>query len=528
MKILFFGDFHFESRSSGGGVSIDYAEPVAEDPLMAVIDSLKARYEDEKISLMVFMGDYGKGKDSSEAKQQAFRQVERFIKKIEEECCDMFEQSENLKDHIVFLDGNHDVSRTGAHHEDFESVFGAYLTPYTQKSGSGIRKYGAPIFDFEKLDLLLACISTTQNAGAHFMQSDYRQIESWLAPLKEASKENYNSILKLLEKKTQVDLGSVTPAAKGQLRSASNKSSQSRSVKIAVSHHPLIQMQHATAAHFETVNGPIFFDAARAKGFQFFVSGHLHEFYCADITSRGKSSALPTATLISVPKFVDSDSGELRFVELDCRGNLYSCRMLTYNRVRDMLEELDVASNEPSNYRNIQGEHTLLDYEIQALVEEGKIVRNGSTDRVQAVSYDCAIGLFYKRYDEEHHEWPNDAIQMEASPAGPAKIKIEPGERVLLYTHEEFCIPRDMVLHASPRASWNRKGLVVDLSFIAEPGFEGPFCFPVTNKNKHAIEISAQEAVMSVSFQKLSGDVARDWKDRGPESLQNRKNKQDK
>jgi len=48
-----------------------------------------------------------------------------------------------------------------------------YLTRYTQKSGNGVRKYGAPTFDFKKLYLLLAYISTTQNAGAHFMQSDY-------------------------------------------------------------------------------------------------------------------------------------------------------------------------------------------------------------------------------------------------------------------------------------------------------------------------------------------------------------------
>ena len=175
-----------------------------------------------------------------------------------------------------------------------------------------------------------------------------------------------------------------------------------------------------------------------------------------------------------------------------------------------------------------QGEHTLLDYEIQFLIEEGKVIKGASTDRVQAVSYDCALGLFYKRYDEEENTCPDDVIRMEASHAGPAKIEIGPGERVLLYTHEEFFIPSDMMLQATPRASWNRKGISVDLSFVVEPGFEGPFCFPVTNKNSKTIEISAQEAIISVTFHKLSNSVSRGWRERAPDALNRRKNKQDK
>lgn len=524
MKILFFGDFHFDSTPSSGGLHIEYAESVADDPIMLLIDPLKARYEKEKISLMVFMGDYGKGKDTAEKKRTAFTRIKSFVEIVEKDCCDIFDHSEDLKNRIIFLDGNHDVSRDDNHHQIFEEVFGTYLTPFTQKSGGGVRKYGAPVFDYESLNLLLACISTTQNAGARLAQTDFEQIQEWIAPLKDTSKEHYNQLLKLLEKEKAIDIGSVTEATIAQFKRSTKKKSK---VRIMASHHPLIQMQHATAAHFETVNGPLFFDIARAKDFTFFVSGHLHEFYCADITSHGKSP-LPTATLISVPNFVNADNQKIRFVELDINNDLYTCQVLTYNKIRDMLEEVDVASNGPSSFLNTQGEHTLLDYEIQFLIEEGKVVKGASTDRVQAVSYDCALGLFYKRYDEEHNAWPDDVIQMEANPTGPAKIEIGPGERVLLYTHEEFFIPSDMMLQATPRASWNRKGISVDLSFVVEPGFEGPFCFPVTNKNSQAIEISAQEAIMSVTFHKLSNSVSRGWRERAPDALNRRKNKQDK
>lgn len=527
MKILFFGDFHFGSKQSSGGLHIEYVKPVAEDPAEILIDPLKARYEKEKISLMVFLGDYGKGKDSEEDKLAVFKRIEGFVKRVGDECCDIFDNSENLKDRIIFLDGNHDVTRDKEHHKIFEEVFGTYLTPFTQKSGNGkgVRKYGAPVFDFDDLDMLFACISTTQNAGAHFAQEDFLQIQELISPLQSDAKGSYNKILKMLEKKKNVDIGSVTPEAMRLIRANSKKGHRT---KIVASHHPLIQMQHATASHFETVNGPLFFDSARAKGYTYFVSGHLHEFYCVDLTSRGKSSSLPDATLISVPTFINSDNNECRFVEVDIQENAYSCRLLAYNRIRDMIEEIDVASNESHSHSNTQGEHTLLDYEIQSLIEKGKVIKGASTDRVQAISYDCALGLSYKRFDEEQNAWPDEAIDMEACQEGPAKIKIGPGERVLLYTHEEFCIPPDMMLQASPRASWNRKGIIVDLSFIVEPGFEGPFCFPVTNINKEAIEISAQESIMSVTFHRLSSSVYRSWRDRAPESLKKRKNKQDK
>lgn len=525
MKILFFGDFHFASKQAGGGLHIEYVKPVAEDPADILIEPLKSRYDQEKISLMVFLGDYGKGKDPEEDKLVVFKRIEGFVKKVEDECCNIFDNSDNLKDRIVFLDGNHDVSRDEEHHKRFEEVFGTYLTPFTLKSGKGVRKYGAPVFDFEDLDMYFACISTTQNAGAHFAQTDFAQIIELIAPLQSSSKDNHNKILKLLEKEKNVDIGSVTPDAIKLLQRNSKKGNH---IRIVASHHPLIQMQHATASHFETVNGPRFFDSARAKGYTYFVSGHLHEFYCADITSRGKSSLLPSATLISVPTFINLDNNEVRFVELDIQENMYSCRLLTYNSMRDMFEEIDVASNEPRIHLSVQGEHTLLDYEIQSLIETGEVIKGGSTDRVQAISYDCALGLSYKRYDEERNAWPDEVINMEECQEGPAKIKIGPGERVLLYTHEEFCIPPDMMLHASPRASWNRKGISVDLSFVVEPGFEGPFCFPVTNKNKKAIEISAQESIMSVTFHRLSNSVYRSWRDRAPESLKERKNKQDK
>lgn len=524
MKAIFFGDFHFDGAPASGGLPVQYQTAVADDPVLLLIKHLKTRYEQEKVSLIVFLGDYGKGKARKEEKLAAFERIKRFAQRIEEECAGIFDPSDDRKDRIVFVDGNHDVSREEDHHADFETVFGAYLTPFTEKTGVGARRYGAPIFDFEGSKLRVACISTTQNAGASFRVKALEELRDVAVKLEASAPEAYKRVMELLETEEKIDIGSITADAIARIR---DEGEDDRETKLVVSHHPLIQMQHATAAHFETVNGPRLFDLARGKRYRYFISGHLHEFYCVDLRSRGKDP-LPDATLISVPTVMDPSGSGARYVELDVREDQYTCRLLAYDEKRDRIEEKEVASNNSSGRSRRSGEHILLDVEIQALIEEGEIMEGASTERIQAISYDCALGFHYKRYDRERKTWPDDFEEMRATPGAPAKIALDPGERVLLYTHEEFHMPADMMLHASPRASWIRRGISAELSFVVEPCFEGPLCFPVTNKNEYPVEISAQEPIISVTFHQLSGKVGQGWSERDPAAVSRRKNKRDK
>lgn len=526
MKFLFFADFHFNCKPQSGGSSVNFAKPVAGDPASELVRLLKERYKNEKISFIIFLGDYVIGKDSGEKKSEAFDRIKKFVENIEKDCACIFEESSDLKNRIIFIDGNHDVSRENANHDEFAIKFGDYLTPFTKPSGSGLREKGAPVFDFKELDIRIACISTTQNAGSHFINSKLDEIKNLIEPLQEQNPSNYYKIQKLIEEQQCVDIGTITEATISQFKECDNTP---RKINIVSSHHPLIQMQHATAAHFETVNGPIFFDTARAKGFTFFISGHLHEFYCADIFSRGKDSDLPSATIISVPRFINTDSGEQRFIDIDINNSDYICRLLTVDKIRDRIEEKDVATNGHYESLHKQDEHTLVDYEIQKLIEDNIIIENASTDRIQSASYDCALGLYYKKYDDEKNSWFEDATQLQVGENGngPAKIRLDPGEKILIYTHEEFHIPDDMMLQASPRASWIRKGINVDLSFFVEPGFSGAFCFPISNNNKCAMEISAQESIMSIIFRKLSNSAKRGWSERNPHSVKKREEKLD-
>ena len=511
MKIVFIGDIHYEDSGKTAGVKLNLNESVSDYPLKVMPKLLGDRYKDDKIALLVFLGDYSFGKLHEEVKKRAFEQVISFAEIIERDYPEIFNEPGKIKDRIVFLDGNHDVLRGDNHHDLFDEVFKDYITPFTPKCGENIRKYGAPIFDYNELDILLSCISTTQNAGAYFSNVDrlFPVIES----LKDTDPDNYKAAMAAIDDIRNADIGSVTYETIERFKSLSDIE---RKIKIVVSHHPLIPMQQATAVHFDTINGGFFLETARAKGFSYFVNGHIHEFNCLEIESKGKKSDLSKALLLSVPSLMNHD--EQQFVELEIVNDGYTCRHLRVDRIRDRIEEVDVATSLRRTVPYKEQEHMLLDYEIQTLIEDGNIIQNASSERIEAVAYDCSLGLHYKRYDQTQNTWPDKAEKMIPAQDGPATIRLEPNETVLLYTHEEFDIPDNMMLHASPRASLNRKGLDVGLSFFVEPGFCGPFCFPATNRNSHVFELSAQEAIMSVVFYRLSGPVDHGWKDRHPQS----------
>lgn len=527
MRILFFSDFHFESKINNSGIKLKLQKPVANDPSIKLIKYLNERYINNKISFMVFLGDYVIGKNSFEDKGAAFDRIKEFIFKIENECKDIFYDCEDIKNRILILDGNHDVSRDEKHHDVFQEKFNDYLTPFTESQSEDLIKKRAPIYDFENLNTQIGCISTTGNAGAHFSEYYSPKILELIEPLKAVNSENYDKIIEVLKEEPSADVGSVTVDI---IDSFIENVVENRKNKIICSHHPLIKMQHEISSHIETVNGSRFFDMARAKGFKYFVSGHLHEFYCADIFSRGKNSDLPNATIISVPSFITPDGNKQCFVDLDINDENYICKLLNLDEIRDRIEEIDIATNGCSESKTMRDEHILLDYEIEELIQKNNVIENASTDRVQAASYDCAIGLYYKRYDKKNKSWPENVAVMEKlqNGDGPATIKIKPGEKVLLYTHEKFNIPPDMFLQASPRASWNRRGIDVGLSFFVEPGFSGEFCFPVKNDNNHTIEISAQESIMSIVIHKLSSAAKNGWSERQPGSKDIRNKKQDR
>ena len=69
MKIVFLADMHFKEDSHTGGLKIQYASSVAADPLIPMLERLNERYSSDKISLLIFMGDYATGSASEDDKR---------------------------------------------------------------------------------------------------------------------------------------------------------------------------------------------------------------------------------------------------------------------------------------------------------------------------------------------------------------------------------------------------------------------------------------------------------------------------
>ena len=136
------------------------------------------------------------------------------------------------------------------------------------------------------------------------------------------------------------------------------------------------------------------------------------------------------------------------------------------------------------------------------------------------------MGYFYKRSKKRNCNW-DELQEIPLKPIGNsvANICIKPKESVLIYTYEKFNIPHNMIMHASPISSLARKGLRVEISNFVDPGFKGPFCFPVINESKEKIYISAREAILSIEIIMLSEYCEKGWEERHEDKLREREEK---
>ena len=146
---------------------------------------------------------------------------------------------------------------------------------------------------------------------------------------------------------------------------------------------------------------------------------------------------------------------------------------------------------------------------------------------MEAASYDCALGHEYKRSSAKYCDWSSIKASRLVASDKPAELVIKPNEAVLIYTDEEFDVPKNMVMHASPISSWLRKGLRVEISHFVDPGFKGRFCFPVINETTETIKISAREPIMSIELIRLSQNCNKGWSDRHPSLAEARKKQED-
>lgn len=535
-NLVIISDIHLGSYDSKGVYGSSPSKKLRSDVEINKLEVLKKalnnRYKNKKIDLLIFVGDYITGPDDPDGKSESMNVFRSFLTEIEE-LSNLFRNSKHIRDQIIIVPGNHDVER-GVEKplEKFQDKFYGYITPFRTKSGDGVCRLGAPLFVYEEEKLLVACISTVNHASTE--TDRIPQLLKAVEAKKDGSKE-WDDLIKYLKEQQIKDIPAVDTKIEEEFKQLSDKLFEERPdcadyKKIVVSHHPLIsglEQGKTIKEYSSTIGGRRFQSVAAQKGYSYFLNGHVHKFVCAELLDHTKPPA-HSSIHISVPEFtLDEDESDLKIVELTLTDDGDDkIRLLKTDSYSKGFKEVCLITPGMISHGEAGTQSILVDFEIEQLIKEGTVIQNADSSRIEAASYDCALGTAYKRAASDgSYKWEDYVLQPSGN--GAAKITLDPGKTILIYTEEIFDIPDDMVLHASPISTWARKGLRVELSYFVDPGFRGPFCFPVTNISSEPLPISSADPIMSVEFVRLSKHASIPWYSRHPDKLDTRAKKRD-
>lgn len=380
----------------------------------------------------------------------------------------------------------------------------------------------APIFIFNDLELIVSVISTVDNSCTE--NTNISKALDKINELPSLYSEQKDEIVHLLENNSKYDIPSITWEIIEKFMEDSQTISENNIFKgyrrIMFSHHPLlsgIAAETSLKQYGDTVGGYGFMKSAEKHGYRLFVHGHLHSTSCVEIIdqiSENKKSVIQ----LGLPLMkMDSENCGCVLIEVgdDNSEFPFNCTLLRPDSISWRFKQTPLVNFNENLYDTNSKDHILVDYEISEIIKDNIIVKNGDLSNVESASYDCSLGNNYKKGQSRFCNWEEvelSTIKPESN--GPGTIILEPNETVLIFSHEEFNIPNDMVLHASPISSWLRKGIRFDISFFVDPGFSGKFSIPVTNESDKTIAIEAQSPIISLEFIKLSRSCESGWRER--------------
>jgi deoxycytidine triphosphate deaminase len=121
-------------------------------------------------------------------------------------------------------------------------------------------------------------------------------------------------------------------------------------------------------------------------------------------------------------------------------------------------------------------------------------------DFLRGASYDLRLGEEFSKAGEH-----------QTLTAGKVSCKLEPGQFILLTSHEHLKLPDDVVGHAGLISKWAQSGLISLFSPQIDPGFEGLIVVPLFNGGDAPITLRKGEPMFTVEFVRTTGPVARGW-----------------
>lgn len=522
-KIVFISDIHHSANDTGvfnSNPNVVLSHNVGTHSINILLNAIE---EISPIDLLIFCGDIINGKDSLEEKKKAVKELKDFTMKL---CASSKIFGNNIKpsERIIFVPGNHDMDRdTGELHSEISYFFDRYLSTKTIPDVSN--KY-SPIFIFDELKLIVAAIPTAENNNSR-NEEIQRTIEI-VAKLPEECNKEKEEISDYLKKYCNYDIPSITSGTiddfidkNHKIRKKSDKYIGYQ--KIMITHHPLLEgIERGTVVkdYANTVGGYKFMRTAEELGYSLFVHGHLHNYSCVEITDHLSENKRPIVQLGLPSMKIDEDGSGCMLIDINSDDEQFSCTLLKPDSVTWKFKEIPLYTHSRNSDNESYSDHILVDYEISEIIKENNIVKNGDLHNIEAASYDCALGYEYKRGEQKYCDWSSIELQKITSDEnGPGGIWLKPGETALIFSYEEFNIPKNMVLHASPISSWLRQGIRFDISYFVDPGFVGKFCIPVTNESEEKVFIDAQKPIISLEFIRLSHCCEKGWREKHPDFL---------
>lgn len=530
-KIICISDLHFSpSECSDVYAQCGLPDKVVKDVSEPKYDILFEALEAEgQIDFLIFCGDLIDGRKAIEEKKNSFNEFTTFLKKIidsQKIFSPSLSKSEKKKS-IIIVPGNHDVSREKSDvYTLFYDLFHDYSTPISQSKDER-----AAVFIFKKQKVIIGCVTTEDNCSVD--DTNLQEAIELVNSLKKCKKETKDKIISLIETSKSNDIPSIVRKTKKTFidRSKEIKRNQySDYLKIVVTHHPLLsgtEVSTTVKKYNYTVGGYAFMMTAMNFGYQLFIHGHIHESSCVEVKNCLCDNS-PIAVQLGIPNF-EINANDKGIAVIETKKD-YSFENqwpfeITYKKLDSLSMQFKQSTyiSESKNF-NIENDVSILvDSDIRELINKNNVIKNGDNKNIEAASYDCSLGYQYKISDSPYCDWTKKKyIQLTSENDKPAVIKLETNQTVLIFTYEEFDLPNNMIMHASPISSWLRKGIQIEISNFIDPGFKGRFCFPVTNKSKGSIEISSREPIISIEIYKLSHPCEKGWSERHPESLKKR------
>ena len=532
-KIVVISDLHYSKSRyddvyDADQINDSLVDNISED----IYDQLFSALEGEKepADILIFCGDFVIGGNSEAEKKKSFDAFVKFLDSVEKSTNIL--QGDEKEKRIVIVPGNHDIMRGRKKiYKEFKDKLNRYLTPF-----SDMTEYAdSPTYVFDDLKLIIDCETTVNNAS-----TSNKKINKWINMVKSSSATSAQKeeLIEAMEQERIVDIPSISASSRKRFIKTAKKYSRNEKyndyLKIMVTHHPLlsgVESGKTIKSYNYTVGGYGFMRSAMELGYTLFLHGHIHERSCIEVTDYGYENPC-TAVQLGIPS-IERDLSEhgIFVINTDRPLNGSWPFSATYKTLSSYTLEFKQAAVLVGNRLESISENTemtiLVDRDIMELIDAGKVIKNGDRDRVEAASYDCALGREYKRSSSRYCDWSNIKTSCLEASNKPAEIVIEPQEAVLIYTDEEFDVPKNMVMHASPISSWLRKGLHVEISYFVDPGFQGQFCFPVINESTETISISSRDPIMSIELVWLSAPCDKSWSERHHDIADKRKKQED-